>query len=65
MNQKRLKGGLVGLLVIWLILFVIDSMFVIPWPNYTMHRAFIWTPTVLIAVYWLAFGGSKKDKEKS
>lgn len=62
MNYNRLKAGLVGLLIIWLLLFLVDSMFGITWPNYTIHRLFVWTPTILIAVYWLVFGGSKKDK---
>ncbi|MDQ6980616.1 MAG: hypothetical protein Q9M46_03995 [Ghiorsea sp.] len=48
--------------MIWLLLFTIDSMFGIDWPNYTVQRIFIWFPTVLIAIYWLVFGGSKKKE---
>ncbi len=62
MNFLTLKATLITLLMIWLLLFSIDSFFGIDWPNYTMQRIFTWFPTVLIAVYWLLFGGSKKDK---
>ena len=61
MNKQKLKPILIGLLMIWLLLFITDSIFGISWPNYMMHRVFVWTPTVLIAVYWLAFGGTKKN----
>ncbi len=62
MNKEKLKPILIGLLMIWLLLFAIDSIFGITWPNYMIHRIFIWTPTVLIGVYWLTFGGTKKSK---
>jgi len=62
MNKEKLKPILIGLLMIWLLLFVMDSIFGITWPNYVIHRVFVWTPTVLIGVYWLVFGGSKKNK---
>ena len=62
MNKEKLKPILIGLLMIWLLLFAVDSIFGITWPNYTMQRVFIWTPTVLIGVYWLTFGGTKKNK---
>lgn len=64
MNLTTLKAALITLLMIWLLLFSIDSIFGIDWPNYTMQRVFIWTPTVLIAIYWLVFGGRKKGKDK-
>jgi len=60
MNSVTLKASLIALLMIWLFIFAIDSMFGIDWPNYTVQRIFIWFPTVLIAIYWLVFGGSKK-----
>ncbi|MDQ7004136.1 MAG: hypothetical protein Q9N67_04135 [Ghiorsea sp.] len=60
MNLVTLKAGLITLLMIWLLLFSIDSIFGIDWPNYITQRIFIWTPTVLIGVYWLVFGGAKK-----
>jgi len=63
MNLVTLKAVLITLLMIWLLLFSIDSIFDIDWPNYTLQRIFIWTPTVLIAIYWLVFGGRKKDKK--
>jgi len=62
MNVTRLKAIFIGLLMVWITLFAIDSIFGITWPNYMMHRVFVWTPTVLIGVYWLAFGGVNKDK---
>jgi hypothetical protein len=62
MNKEKLKPILIGLLMIWLLLFAVDSIFGITWPNYMVHRIFIWTPTVLIGVYWLTFGGAKKNK---
>ena len=62
MNKEKLKPILIGLLMIWLLLFAVDSIFGITWPNYTMQRVFIWTPTVLIGVYWLTFGGTKNNK---
>ncbi len=62
MNLTTLKATLIGLLMIWLLLFAIDSIFGIEWPSYIIHRIFIWTPTVLIGVYWLSFGGTKKNK---
>jgi len=62
MNKEKLKPILIGLLMIWLLLFTIDSIFTITWPNYILHRVFVWTPTVLICVYWLVFGGNKKNK---
>ena len=64
MNLTTLKAVLITLLMIWLLLFSIDSIFGIDWPNYTMQRVFIWTPTVLLAIYWLVFGGNKKGKGK-
>jgi hypothetical protein len=63
MSSSTLKASLIALLLIWLFVFSIDSIFGIDWPSYTLQRVFIWTPTVIIAVYWMAFGGSKK-KEK-
>ena len=62
MNKEKLKPILIGLLMIWLLLFAIDSIFGITWSSYMIHRVFIWTPTVLIGVYWLTFGGTKKSK---
>ncbi len=62
MNLTTLKAALIGLLMLWLLLFAIDSIFGIDWPNYTLKRVFIWAPTVLIGVYWLTFGGAKKNK---
>ncbi|WP_038249041.1 hypothetical protein [Ghiorsea bivora] len=62
MNLTTLKATLIGLLMIWLLLFAIDSIFGITWPNYMIHRVFVWTPTALIGVYWLTFGGAKKKK---
>ncbi|MDX8388057.1 MAG: hypothetical protein R8M46_05935 [Ghiorsea sp.] len=64
MNLNALKPVLVGLLVIWLLLFSIDSIFGIDWPSYAIERIFIWTPTVLIAAYWLLYGGAKKKDDK-
>lgn len=64
MNVTRFKAILIGLLMIWLLLFIIDSIFGISWSNYTLHRVFIWTPTVLLGIYWLSFGGSKKKGDK-
>jgi len=61
MKQQYIKSILIGMLMFWILLFSIDSMFGIDWPNYTMQRIFIWFPTVLIAVYWLIFGGKKPD----
>jgi len=63
MKSSKMKATLIALLLIWLLVFSIDSIFVINWPNYTLKRIFIWTPTVLIGVYWLLFGGAKKDKQ--
>lgn len=62
MNQQTLKAGLIGLLLLWLLLFLIDSAVGISWPNYELQRVFIWIPTVLIGIYWLVFGGDKKKK---
>ena len=62
MNSTTLKAIFIGLLMIWVTLFTVDSIFGINWPNYMIHRVFIWTPTVLIGVYWLMFGGMKKGK---
>ena len=60
MNLVTLKASLITLLMIWILLFTIDSMFGIDWPNYIVQRVFIWFPTVLLAIYWLVFGGPKK-----
>jgi len=62
MNKKYLKAALIALLICWFLVFSIDSMFTITWPNYYVQRVFIWTPTVLIGVYWLMFGGDGKGK---
>ena len=62
MNKENLKPILIGLLMVWVLLFTIDSIFGINWPNYMVHRVFIWAPTVLIGVYWLAFGGKNNNK---
>ncbi len=62
MNLTTLKAALIGLLMIWLLLFTMDSIIGINWPNYTLKRVFIWAPTVLIGVYWLVFGSGKEKK---
>jgi len=62
--KQHMKPILIGGMMLWLLLFSMDSMFGITWPNYTIERAFIWFPTVLLAVYWLLFGGDKKNKVK-
>jgi hypothetical protein len=59
MQRINVKTILIVLLLLWFLLFMVDSMFGIPWPNYTVERVFIWVPTVLIGVYWLLFGGKK------
>lgn len=61
MNQKNIKALMITLLVLWMFLFSVDSMIGIDWPNYTVKRIFIWCPTVLIAIYWMLFGGKKKE----
>ncbi len=57
----NLRTILISFLILWLLLFTIDAFVGIPWPNYTAKRIFTWTPTVLIGLYWLLFGGSKKE----
>ena len=61
MQHINLKRILIALLLAWLLLFSIDAFVGIAWPNYTAKRIFTWTPTVLIGLYWLLFGGSKKE----
>ncbi|OIQ00968.1 MAG: hypothetical protein AUK35_00835 [Zetaproteobacteria bacterium CG2_30_46_52] len=63
MNKQNLKVFLVVFLVVWVFIFSIDSMFGIDWPSYTIQRIFIWSPTVLIGIYWLVFGGDKKEEK--
>ena len=62
MQYLNLRTLLIALLLVWFLLFTVDSFVSIPWPNYTVKRIFTWTPTVLIGLYWLLFGGTKKDK---
>ncbi len=62
MNKATLKPVLIGLLMLWLLLFAMDSIVGITWPNHTIQQVFVWMPTVLIAIYWLVFGGDKSDK---
>lgn len=57
LTQENIKVVLMVCLIAWVFVFSIDMMFGISWPNYTLHRVFIWSPTVLIGVYWLIFGG--------
>ncbi len=63
MKQQHIKSILTVLLMLWVLVFSVDSMFGIDWPNYTLHRIFVWCPTVLIGVYWLFFGGSDKSRK--
>jgi len=60
MQSQNIKALIIALLVLWLLLFSIDSIVGIDWPNYTIKRLFIWCPTVLIGIYWIFFGGKKK-----
>ena len=62
MKKEKLKPVLIGMLMLWLLFFTIDSVVEIHWPNYTVHQMFTWMPTVLIAIYWMLFGGDKSDK---
>lgn len=63
MHALNLKSILFGLLILWLLLFSIDSIVGIDWPNYIIQRIFIWFPTVLIAIYWLVYGGVKNKNK--
>jgi len=62
MDKVKVRTILIGLMLLWLLVFSIDSVFGIDWPNYTVKRVFIWIPTVIIGVYWLIFGGKKSKK---
>ena len=62
--KQYMRNILIAGLMLWILLFSIDSMFGIDWPSYTIHRIFIWCPTVLIGLYWLLFGGTETEKDK-
>ncbi len=62
LTKDNLKTLLVGLFFVWVLVFSLDMMFGVSWPSYTVERIFVWTPTVLLGLYWLIFGGDKKKK---
>jgi len=63
MNHNTIKALAIASLCLWVILFTIDAIFGIDWPSYTIQRAFIWFPTVVIGLYWLIYGGIRKKKK--
>ncbi|MDX8391269.1 MAG: hypothetical protein R8K53_01705 [Mariprofundaceae bacterium] len=65
MNQNLVKWLGIITLGLWLLTFAIDSMFGINWPSQSIHRAFIWFPSVIIGLYWLVYGGKRKTESSS
>jgi len=62
--QDYFKKVIIISMVLWVFLFCMDLIIGIDWPSQTSKRAFIWFPTVAIGLFWLIFGGNKKDKKQ-